>query len=94
MYSQIWVERDWLLLRQTKDLGREHFELEPTMLILEMQNVLTAFLASFLTAKLTIACFNKKQKNPRLKLKTSVKFIWLHGNENSDKLWCNIGEMQ
>ena len=31
--------------------------------------------------KIKYCCYNKKLNNTRLKLKTSVKFVWLHGNE-------------
>ena len=40
-----------------------------------------SFSSVIFNCKNKYCCFNKRLNNTRLKLKTSVKSVWLHGNE-------------
>ena len=51
-----------------------------------------SFSSVIFNSKSTYCCFNKKLNNTRLKLKTSVKLVWLHGNEKLEN--CDVKQVK
>ena len=66
-------------------------KIEPTILILKMQNVLTAFLASFAAAKLKYCCFEKADDIEKFLLYTLNKGLTYKTNFQSPPWRLKLG---